>query len=227
MITTRPAFPVTYGLLRAACNPAALFLGLFLAVLAISSPGAAQTRIVVLGDSLAAGYGLAPEDGLVPQIRRWLEARGADGFELANMSVSGDTSEGGRARLDWALADGASAVIVELGANDMLRGVDPSVTRANLDAILAALAARGLPVLLVGMRSAANFGPAYKLAFDAIYPDLAQEYETILDPFFFDGLVGEPGLFQDDGLHPNASGNALVARRLGPLVLELIARAEK
>ena len=143
------------------------------------------------------------------------------------MSVSGDTTEGGRSRLDWALAEGAAAVIVELGANDMLRGIDPSVTRDNLDAILAGLAARDLPVLLIGMRSAANFGPAYKAAFDVIYPDLAEQYGAILDPFFLEGLVNNPAMFQGDGLQPNAAGNAIIVERIGPLVLELIARVRK
>jgi acyl-CoA thioesterase-1 len=200
-----------------------LFLALFVALMAISSPSATQPRIVALGDSLMAGYGLAPDDGLVPQLQRWLDAHGAARFEMVNMSVSGDTTEGGRARLEWALADGAAAVIVELGANDMLRGIDPSTTRANLDAILARLAARDLPVLLVGMRAAANFGPEYKRAFDAIYPELAERYGAILDPFILEGFVGEPAYFQDDGLHPNAAGIALIVERLGPLVLDLIA----
>jgi acyl-CoA thioesterase-1 len=231
MITPRPAFrpvlSVTYGLARIACNPVVLFVALFLALLAISSPSAAQPRIVALGDSLTAGYGLAPDDGLVVQLQHWLDAHGAAPFEMVNMGVSGDTTEGGRARLEWALAEGAAAVIVELGANDMLRGTDPSTTRANLDAILARLAARDLPVLLIGMRSATNFGPDYKRAFDAIYPDLAEQYSTLLDPFIFEGMVDEPAFFQADGLHPNAAGYALIVERLGPLVLELIARAKK
>lgn len=220
-------FSVTYGLAHVACNPVVLFLALFLALMAFSSPGAARSRIVALGDSLTAGYGLASDDGLVPQLQRWLDAHGAAGCEVINMGVSGDTTEGGRARLEWALADGAAAVIVELGANDMLRGIDPSVTRANLDAILAGLSARDLPVLLVGMRSSENFGPEYKGAFDAIYTDLAEQYGTLLDPFYLEGLVDQPALFQEDGLHPNAAGTALIVDRLGPLVLQLIARVKK
>jgi acyl-CoA thioesterase-1 len=223
MIPTGPASPVTYGLARAACKRVVLFLSMFLLLLAISSPGFASSRIVVLGDSLTAGYGLALDDGFVPQLQRWLNAHGASDCEVINMSVSGDTTEGGRARLEWALADGAAAVIVELGANDMLRGIDPKVTRENLDAILADLVARELPVLLVGMQSSENFGPAYKLAFDSIYPALAEKYGTLLYPFFLEGLVDERTLFQDDGLHPNAAGNDLVVKRLGPMVLDLIA----
>lgn len=182
---------------------------------------------MTLGDSLTAGYGLAADDGFVPQLQRWLDAHGAASFEMISMSVSGDTSEGGRARLEWALAEGAVAVIVELGANDMLRGIDPAVTRTNLDAILAGLWERDLPVLLVGMRSSENFGPEYKHAFDTIYPDLAKQYETIFDPFFFEGIIDQPAFFQEDGLHPNAAGNAQIVERLGPLVLELIDRVKK
>jgi acyl-CoA thioesterase-1 len=196
---------------------------MFLLLLAISSPGVASSRIVVLGDSLTAGYGLALDDGFVPQLQHWLNAHGATDCEVINMSVSGDTTEGGRARLEWALADGAVAVIVELGANDMLRGIDPKVTRDNLDAILAGLLARELPVILVGMQSSENYGPAYKLDFDSIYPALAEKYGTLLYPFFLEGLVDERTLFQDDGLHPNAAGIDLVVKRLGPMVLELIA----
>jgi acyl-CoA thioesterase-1 len=118
------------------------------------------------------------------------------------------------------------AVVLELGANDMLRGIDPSETRANLDAMLAGLAARNLPVLLVGMRSTENFGPGYKRAFDAIYPDLAEQYGTLLDPYFFDGVPEEPAFFQEDGMHPSAAGIARIVDRLGPLVLVLIARIE-
>jgi acyl-CoA thioesterase-1 len=227
MISTRPASSVTYGLARATCNPVVLFLVLCLPFLAISSPSDASSRIVTLGDSLTSGYGLAPEDGFIAQLQRWLDAHGASGCEVINMSVSGDTTEGGRARLDWALAEGAAAVIVELGANDMLRGIDPSVTRNNLDAILAGLAARDLPVLLIGLRSATNFGPEYKAAFDVIYPDLAEQYGAILDPVFLEGLVDNPAMFQEDGLHPNAAGNAIIVERIGPLVLELIARIRK
>ena len=218
---------LTYGVARTARNPAVLIFAVFLTLLAISSPSIASTRIVVLGDSLTSGYGLAASDGVVPQLQRWLDTHGAADFEVINMSVSGDTTEGGRARLEWALADGAAAVIVELGANDMLRGIDPAVTRENLDSILSSLSARELPVLLIGMRSSENFGPSYKNAFDAIYPDLATQYRAILDPFFLDGLIDKPALFQEDGLHPNGAGNAVIVKRLGPIVLELIARIKK
>jgi acyl-CoA thioesterase-1 len=226
MISTRRAISVTYDLVRRACNPVVLLLLVFFALLAVPAQIDAKPRIVAFGDSLIAGFGLEPEDGLVPQLQRWLDANGAAGFEIADRGVSGDTTAGGRERLEWALAGGAKAVVLELGANDMLRGIDPSATRENLDALLAGLAARGLPVLLVGMRAATNFGPDYKREFDAIFPDLAEKYGTVFDPFFFEGLLGEPDYFQADGLHPNAAGIAVVVERLGPLVLELIARIE-
>jgi acyl-CoA thioesterase-1 len=227
MISTRLAISVTYGLARTACNPVVLFLVLFSVFLAIPAPIDARPRIIAFGDSLTAGYGLEQGEGLVPQLQRWLDAHGAAGFEVVNRGVSGDTTAGGRARFEWALGGGAMAVVLELGANDMLRGIDPSETRANLDAILAGLAARDLPVLLVGMRSTANFGPDYKRAFDAIYPDLAEQYGTLFDPYFFEGMIGEPEFFQEDGLHPSAAGIARIVERLGPLVLELIGRIEQ
>ena len=224
MIPARLAISVSCGLTRTACNPVVLCLVLFTLLLALPVRSDTAQRIVAIGDSLTAGYGLAQGDGLVPQLQRWLDAHGAAGFEVIDMGVSGDTTAGGRARLDWALAEGAGAVILELGANDMLRGIDPAEIRANLAAMLAGLAARNLPVLLVGMRATANFGPGYKRAFDAIYPDLAAQYGTVYDPYFFDGVAEEPVNFQDDGMHPSAAGIARVVERLGPLVLELIAR---
>jgi len=203
---------------------AALALGIALAAPAAS---AEPVTVVALGDSLTAGFGLPQGEGLVPQLQRWLDAQGAGPVEVINMGVSGDTSAGGRARLDWALGRSADAVILELGANDMLRGVDPSETRANLGAILSVLAERSLPVLVTGMKSSANFGADYKAQFDAIYPDLAAEHGALLDPFFFEGLLNRPGMLQADGLHPSAEGVAVVVQRIGPLVIELIERARR
>ncbi|MFQ5566783.1 MAG: arylesterase [Paracoccaceae bacterium] len=217
---------MTYGLARVAANPLALLLVLFVLLLALPAHLDARPRIVALGDSLTAGYGLEQGEGLVPQLQRWLDDHGAPGFKVVNRGVSGDTTAGGRARFEWAMSDGARAVVLELGANDMLRGIDPAETRANMDAMLAGLAARDLPVLLVGMRSTGNFGPEYKRAFDAIYPELAEQYGTVFDPYFFEGVVGEPVYFQDDGLHPSAAGITRIVERLGPLVLLLIARIE-
>ncbi|HUF56082.1 MAG TPA: arylesterase [Thermohalobaculum sp.] len=183
-------------------------------------------RLVAIGDSLTAGYGLAGEDGFVPQLDRGLAGRGHDDVEVVNMGVSGDTTAGGRARLDWALADGADAVLLALGANDMLRGIDPGVARGNLDAMLARLAEDDLPVLIAGMIAPANYGPDYKEAFDGMYPELARDHGALLYPFFMEGVIGEPGLMQPDGLHPNAAGVLRMVEEIGPKVLELIARVE-
>lgn len=191
--------------------------------------------VVALGDSLTAGYGLPAEDGLVAQLQTWLDARGPGRIALQNAGVSGDTSAGGRARVDWALGPEAGALIVTLGGNDMLRGLPPEDLRANLAAILDAARARDLPVLLVGMRSPSNWGPDYKAAFDAVYPDLAQAHGAILVPDFFAGLIaagGDPSdpasmtaWMQGDGIHPNAEGVRLIVEALGPEVERLAERA--
>jgi acyl-CoA thioesterase I len=202
----------------------ALAVALYLAFTALPGlPAAAETlRLVALGDSLTHGYGLAQEEGFVPQLQRWLAARGAD-VEVVNMGVSGDTTTGGRARLDWALADGADAVIVELGGNDLLRGIDPATSRGNLDAMLAELAAREIPVLLSGLEAPLNYGPEYNEAFEGMYADLADEHGAILYPSFLEG-VG-PALMQPDGIHPNAEGVAAIVEAIGPAVLQLLERA--
>ena len=163
----------------------------------------------------------------MPQLDEWLAGQGRGAVEVVNMGVSGDTTSGGRQRLDWALADGADAVILELGANDMLRGVDPALARANLDAMLAELEERNLPVLLAGMIALDNYGPDYKEAFDGMYPQLAETYDAILYPFFLEGVIDRPALMQPDGLHPNAAGVAEIVEGIGPQVLELIEQAER
>ncbi|HWJ72197.1 MAG TPA: arylesterase [Kaistia sp.] len=182
---------------------------------------AAPVRILALGDSLTAGYGLGPEDGFTAQLERALKAKGLD-VTIINAGVSGDTAEGGLARLDWALGDGADAAIVELGANDMLRGMDPASTRKALDAILARLSEKKIPILLAGMRAAPNLGPDYGARFDAIYPELATQYGAILYPFFLDGAAAQSALLQADGLHPNAKGVALIVERMLPSVERLV-----
>lgn len=201
-----------------------LLLFLVLAILA-ATVAAAAPRIVAIGDSLTAGYGLSQGEGFVPQLDAWLAENGHPAAVIVDMGVSGDTTAGGKARLDWALADGADAVIIALGGNDLLRGIDPAASRANLDAMLTALGARGLPVLLAGMMAPLNYGPEFKAEFDAMYPDLAEKHGAILHPFFLDGLVGEPGLFQGDGLHPNAKGVRRMVEAIGPRVIALIGRA--
>ncbi|MEM6678460.1 MAG: arylesterase [Pseudomonadota bacterium] len=181
---------------------------------------------MAIGDSLTAGYGLEQGTGFVPQLDAWLAENGAPEAEVVDMGVSGDTTAGGRARLDWALAEGADAVMIALGGNDLLRGILPEASRANLEAMLVALAERKLPVLLAGMSAPNNYGPEYKASFDAMYPELAETYGAILHPSFIAGLSGETrDLLQDDGLHPNAEGVALMVEAIGPRVLELIERA--
>ena len=201
---------------------------LWLALVALTAPlttppAAAETlRLVALGDSLTHGYGLAQDEGFVPQLQRWLAGQGAD-VEVVNMGVSGDTTAGGRARLDWALADGADAVIVELGGNDLLRGIDPATSRANLDAMLADLGRREIPVLLAGLEAPLNYGPDYKAAFESMYADLAAAHGAILYRSFLQG-VG-PAMMQPDGIHPDADGVALIVEAIGPAVLALLERA--
>ncbi len=187
--------------------------------------------IAALGDSLTAGYGLAAEEGLVPQLQAWLTAKG-DEVKLINAGVSGDTTAGGLSRLDWTLTPDVQALIVTLGGNDMLRGVPPSEARANLEAIVKGARERGLPVLIVAMQAPGNYGPDYKAEFDAIYPDLAKSYETLLFPGFFAPLTegsADPAKFQSlmqsDGIHPNADGVAVIVAELGPFVAALIASA--
>ena len=158
-------------------------------VLMLSAPAALaqQVTIAALGDSLTQGYGLAEADGFVPQLQAWLRGEGIEATVI-NAGVSGDTTAGGLARIGWTLSEDVDAVIVALGGNDVLRGIDPAASRANLDGILAEIGTRGLPVLLAGMRAPGNYGPDYKQAFDAMYPDLAEEHGAALYPFFLQGL---------------------------------------
>jgi acyl-CoA thioesterase-1 len=187
-------------------------------------PAQSPLHIVALGDSLTAGYGLAVKDGFVPQLRAALAARGIKA-EIADAGVSGDTASDGLARLDWSVPEGTDAAIVELGANDMLRGIDPQVTRDALDAIVARLAQRHIAVMLCGMRAAPNLGVDYGRAFERIYPELAAKYGAVLYPFFVDGVAADRAVTQQDGMHPNAAGIAAIVRRILPTVQELIARA--
>lgn len=181
-------------------------------------------KIVALGDSLTAGYGLPDKDGFVPRLQAALTEKGV-AAEVANAGVSGDTSSDGLARLNWSVPQGTAAVIVELGANDMLRGVRPQITRDALDAILQRLTARHIAVLLCGMRAAPNLGPDYGKSFEAIYPDLAAKYDALLYPFFLDGVAGNLKLLQPDGLHPNPAGVGIIVGHILPKVEELVTRA--
>ncbi|MSP51763.1 MAG: arylesterase [Alphaproteobacteria bacterium] len=200
-------------------------LGAAIACLALGSSSDAETRlpvIVVFGDSLTAGYGLAPGDSFPVQLERSLKARGV-AAKVVNAGVSGDTTAGGRTRLDWVLTDAPDLVIVELGGNDALRGVDPGVTRDNLDAILAKLTARGIKTLLTGMRAPPNYGTDYGRAFEGLFHDLAQKYLVAFYPFFLDGVAARPELNQNDGIHPTRAGVAVIVNRILPTVLPLIA----
>jgi acyl-CoA thioesterase-1 len=192
---------------------------LFAVALAAAAPaGAEPLRILAFGDSLTAGFGLGPGEGFVPQLERALAEEGV-AASVIDAGVSGDTTAGGLARLDWALVDRPDLVILELGANDMLRGVDPAVTRANLDQMLAKLRGTGARVLLAGMRAAPNLGAEYAAEFEAIYAELSAKYRVPLYPFFLEGVATEPSLNQPDGLHPNAAGVAEIVRRILPQVL--------
>lgn len=210
--------------LRSAISILAACLALGTASMAAAS--AAPFRLVALGDSLTAGYGLGPEAGFTVALQKALTAKGLD-VVVVNAGVSGDTADGGLARLDWSLGEGADAVIVELGANDMLRGFDPSITRDALDNILSKLQAKNIPVLLAGMRAAPNLGPDYQKRFDAIYPELASAHKAMLYPFFLDGVAADPGLLQADGMHPNAAGVDVIVGRMLPSVERLIAESRR
>lgn len=202
--------------------------------LLLSTMAAAEpVTLVALGDSLTAGYGLEDQtDGLVPQLMAWLKARGAD-VVVQNAGVSGDTTAGGLARLDWALGPETDALMVTLGGNDLLRGLDPTEAKRNLEAILQAAVARNLPVLLVAMKAPGNFGPDYKADFDGMYGDLADSYGAVLAEDFFAGLreagadPSDPAslavFMQADGIHPNPEGVRLIVAGLGPKVLDLLA----
>ncbi|WP_170573966.1 arylesterase [Ruegeria atlantica] len=193
---------------------------------------AEQVVIAALGDSLTQGYGLPEQDGFVPQLDRWLRAQGAE-VRLINAGVSGDTTAGGAARVDWTLTPDVDAMIVALGGNDLLRGIDPAVSRTNLEAIVQTAEASGVDVLLIGMQAPGNYGAEYKAAFDAIYPELAAAYGTAYAPGFFTGLTaeGDPDAarryMQSDGIHPNAEGVILIVESLGPYVLELVNATQK
>lgn len=182
---------------------------------------AQPVKLLALGDSLTAGYGLPEPQSFASQLEKALAAKGYD-VTVINAGVSGDTTAGGRARLDWALADKPDAAIVELGANDMLRGLDPDQAKANLDAILKTLKERRIPTLLAGMLASPSLGKPYTDKFNAIYPDLAKAYDVPLYPFFLDGVALDRSLIQADGMHPNAQGVAVIVERILPSVTTLL-----
>ena len=187
----------------------------------VAAAAGGETVIAVLGDSLTAGFGLSPEDAFPAQLETRLRRDGLD-VRAVNAGVSGDTSAGGRTRLDWVLADTPDLVIVELGANDALRGLAPAETEANLDAVLAVLTGRGIAVLLTGMLAPPNFGPDYGREFRAVFPRLADKYAVPFYPFFLDGVAAQPRLNQADGIHPNVEGVAEIVTRIAPYVRRVI-----
>jgi acyl-CoA thioesterase-1 len=181
--------------------------------------------IVAFGDSLTAGFGLQNSDSFPAQLERALKARGQD-VKIVNAGVSGDTAAAGLARLDWALPEDASGVIIELGANDALQGLDPAATKATLEKMITEIKARGLPILLAGMEAPRNLGKDYVEQFRALYADLAARYDLILYPFFLDGVALDDKYLMDDGLHPNAEGVARIVEGILPKVEELLAKAK-
>jgi len=187
---------------------------------AAAAPAATQT-IVVLGDSLTAGYGLAADQTFPARLQEALAARGV-AAQVVNAGVSGDTTAGGLTRIDWVLKERPDAVIVELGGNDGLRGLDPKQSFANLDAILEKLDAAKIPVLIAGMKAPPNLGREYGAEFESIYARLAERHNAAFYPFFLDGVAADPALNQKDGLHPNPEGVAIIVEKITPFVLRLI-----
>jgi acyl-CoA thioesterase I len=209
--------PPSYGHLRLLVQALA-----FAAVLASASHAAARTlRVVALGDSLTAGLGLVPGKAFPDRLEAALRAKGWD-VKVTNAGVSGDTAADGLARYEWAVPPDADALIIELGANDMLRGHSPGATKAALGAILERARAAHLPALLAGMRAAPNLGTDYGREFSAIYPALAKTYGVQLYPFFLDGVAGDPKLNQPDGLHPTAEGVEVIVQKILPSVEALL-----
>ena len=206
---------------------AALFRDLMTLALVLlwSGPGFAESEgdleILLFGDSLAAGYGLSAEDGLTAQLQARLNSEGVQAL-VKNGGVSGDTTAGGLSRLDWALSAGTDVVILVLGGNDAMRGLTPSQSQSNLDALLAKLATREVKILLTGMRAPPNLGPDYAAAFEPMYQALAKKHDVALYPFILEGVAADPALNQGDGIHPNAAGVEVIVDGLTPLLLPLL-----
>jgi acyl-CoA thioesterase-1 len=200
---------------------------LLLATFAITVPSQAEARIfrlLVLGNSLAAGYGLAPQQSFPARLGEELKSAGL-AIQIIDDAVSGDTTSGGVTRVDDAMAQHPDAILLELGANDALRGIDPKIVYGNLDRILNRFGDAHIPVMILGMRAPGNWGHDYQTEFDAIYPRLAQAHHDLLYPFLLDGVALDPALNQADLLHPNAAGAAQIARRLIPDVMRLISQS--
>jgi acyl-CoA thioesterase-1 len=218
----------TYGVSAALVQSVILVaaLGVFLASAPVAVAADQPVKIVALGDSLTAGFNLPASAAFPVRLERALRAKGY-AVEVANAGVSGDTASGGLARLDWSVPDGTAAVIVELGANDMLRGIDPKVTQRALEEIVRRLSERRVAVLLAGMRAIPNLGVDFVNGFETIYPEIASKYDALLYPFFLDGVAGDARLNQRDGLHPTAAGVDVIVGGILPKVEELLARLRK
>jgi acyl-CoA thioesterase-1 len=226
--------PAAYGACAPVGNRGAALALTLAATLSVAAPAqAAPVSLVALGDSLTQGYGLPEAEGFVPQLEAWLRARGHD-VTVINAGVSGDTTAGGLARVAWTLDGGGDAMIVALGGNDLLRGLDPALSRANLRGILEVARERGVPVLLIGLPAPGNYGPEFKAAFEAMYPELAAEFGVLYLPSFLAPLEGRAGegqamreLVQPDGIHPSAAGVALIVEAVGPSVEALLAQVAR
>jgi acyl-CoA thioesterase-1 len=216
--------PLSVKNIAFAALAAMLWVAVFMGFAVAQSPE--PVRIVALGDSLTAGFGLPAEASFPTKLGAALKRKGIAAVVI-NAGVSGDTASGGLERLDWSVPDGTHAVILELGANDMLRGVEPVVTRKALDAIIRKLKARGIAVLLCGMRAPPNMGAAYVREFNAIYPALASTHGVVFYPFFLEGVAADRSLNQPDGLHPTAAGVDAIVQRILPKVEDLIGRVKK
>lgn len=223
---TGSAFPTSFRRHSGAIAPVVAAL-VFLASLLVSATVRAEdpVKIVALGDSLTAGYGLPPGDAFPTRLEAALKAKGHH-VVVINAGVSGDTAEQGLARLDWSTPQDADAVLVALGANDALRGIAPKATRRALDEIVGTLTARGLPVLVAGMIAPRNMGATYARDYDPIFADVAKKHGQALYPFFLDGVVLDPALNQRDGIHPNRAGVDRIVERILPAVEALVARAK-
>lgn len=194
---------------------------LMLALMTVANPAWAEAtkpvKLVVLGDSLSAGLGLLAQNAFPTKLQKALQAKGI-AIDMTNAGVSGDTSSGGRDRLDWSVPDGTDGVIIELGANDALRGIDPGLTRTALTEIVQRLKARKIPVMLCGMLAPPNYGADYAARFNSIYPDLAKQFDVPLYPFFLDGVAADAKLNQADGIHPTAEGVDIIVGNIMPTV---------
>ena len=225
-VATGQGLPRSYGSWSALVQVFALVVAALVLAVPLAGPAAGAdrpVRIVALGDSLTAGLGLPANAAFPARLEQALNAKGM-AVEITNAGVSGDTASAGLARLDWSVPEGTDAVIVELGANDTLRGTDPKVTREALEGIVGRLRERRIEVLLAGMRAAPNLGPDYGRDFDAIYPDLATRNDLLFYPFFLDGVATDAKLNQRDGLHPTAAGVDAIVARILPKAEALVAR---